>query len=48
MSNTLLPIEVLYWSFTSVHGLQVNYGRLRMSSPVDLVVRGCYEKANEL
>jgi hypothetical protein len=48
MCNTLLPVEVVYWSFTDVHRLQVNCGWWRMSFLVDLVVHGCYEKANEL
>jgi hypothetical protein len=34
MRNILLPVEAEYWSFTSVHGLQMNYGRWRVSFPI--------------
>jgi hypothetical protein len=27
MRNTLLHVEAVYWSFTSVHGLQVKCGQ---------------------
>ena len=37
MRNTLLPVEPEYLSITGVHGLQMSYGRWRVSSLVDLV-----------
>jgi hypothetical protein len=37
MRNTLLPIKAEYLSITGVHGLQMSYGRWRVSSAVDLV-----------
>jgi hypothetical protein len=48
MCNTLLPIEVVYWSCTEVYILQKSCGWWKMSSPADLVALVCYEKANEL
>jgi hypothetical protein len=38
MHNTLLPVEAKYLRITGVHGLQINCGRWRVSSLVDLVV----------
>jgi hypothetical protein len=38
----------MYWRFTGVHELLVNYGRWRMSFPIDLVACSFYEKGNEL
>jgi hypothetical protein len=48
MCHTLLPVEDVYWNFTSVYGLQMSWEWWRMSSPADLVARGCYNMANEL
>jgi hypothetical protein len=42
MHKSLLPIEAIYWNFTSE--LRVVW----MSSHADLVVHDCYKKANGL